>query len=63
MSLKLTIYAKGKIEKDWEKLFVENPIMHNFSLGLVWGVYEDGELKDTFRYMEDGSFNTVDEED
>lgn len=50
-------------KKDWEKLFVENPIMHNFSLGLVWGVYEDGELKDTFRYMEDGSFNTVDEEE
>lgn len=50
-------------KKDWEKLFVENPIMHNFSLGLVWGVYEDGELRDTFRYMEDGSFNTVDEEE
>lgn len=50
-------------KKDWEKLFVENPIMHNFSLGLVWGIYEDGELKDTFRYMEDGSFNTVDEEE
>jgi len=48
---------------DWEKLFVENPIMHNFSLGLVWGVYEEGELKDTFRYMEDGSFNTRDEEE
>jgi len=48
---------------DWEKLFVENPIMHNFSISLVWGVYEDGELKDTFRYMEDGSFNTRDEEE
>ncbi|MDS0527666.1 DUF4132 domain-containing protein [Clostridium sp. SHJSY1] len=50
-------------KNDWEKLFVENPIMHNFSLGLVWGVYEDGEIKDTFRYMEDGSFNTKDEEE
>ncbi|EKQ56075.1 MULTISPECIES: DUF4132 domain-containing protein [unclassified Clostridium] len=50
-------------KKDWERLFIENPIMHNFSLGLVWGVYEEGELKDTFRYMEDGSFNTVDEEE
>lgn len=49
-------------KKDWEKLFVENPIMHNFSLGLVWGVYEEGELKDTFIYMEDGSFNRRDEE-
>ncbi len=50
-------------KKAWEKLFVRNPIMHNFSLGLVWGVYEDGKLKDTFRYMEDGSFNTKDEEE
>jgi hypothetical protein len=47
----------------WEKLFVGNPIMHNFSLGLVWGVYDKGELKDTFRYMEDGTFNTKDEEE
>ncbi len=50
-------------KKDWEKLFVKNPIMHNFSLGLVWGSYSDGKLKDTFRYMEDGSFNTKDEEE
>ncbi|NMM62424.1 DUF4132 domain-containing protein [Clostridium sp. P21] len=50
-------------KKAWEKLFVKNPIMHNFSLGLVWGVYEEGKLKDTFRYMEDGSFNTKDEEE
>jgi hypothetical protein len=50
-------------KKDWENLFVENPIMHNFSLGLVWGVYVKGELKDTFRYMEDGTFNTKDEEE
>jgi hypothetical protein len=50
-------------KKAWQELFVQNPIMHNFSLGLVWGVYDKGELKDTFRYMEDGSFNTKDEEE
>jgi hypothetical protein len=50
-------------KKDWEKLFIKNPIMHKFSLGLVWGVYVEGKLKDTFRYMEDGSFNTKDEEE
>ncbi|MBZ9634561.1 DUF4132 domain-containing protein [Clostridium sp. FP1] len=50
-------------KKDWENLFVENPIMHNFSLGLVWGVYVKGKLKDTFRYMEDGTFNRKDEEE
>ncbi len=36
--------------------------MHQFAIGLIWGVYEDKTLKATFRYMEDGSFNTVDEE-
>lgn len=45
----------------WKALFVENPIMHQFAVGLIWGIYADGVLKDTFRYMEDGSFNTVDE--
>jgi hypothetical protein len=47
----------------WRKLFVENPVMHQFAISLIWGVYENGELKETFRYMEDGSFNTVDEEE
>ena len=69
----------------WQELFVRNPIMHQFAIGLVWGVYEQGSqmssvqasdsgsptaasargivLKDTFRYMEDGTFNTVDEEE
>lgn len=47
----------------WKELFVENPIMHHFAMGLIWGVYEGNELKATFRYMEDGTFNTVDEEE
>ena len=47
----------------WQALFVENPIMHQFAMSLVWGVYEDGKLTDTFRYMEDGTFNTVDEDE
>ena len=47
----------------WRELFVKNPVMHQFAIGLIWGVYENGALKDTFRYMEDGSFNTVDEEE
>ena len=37
--------------------------MHQFAIGLIWGIYENGSLKETFRYMEDGSFNTVDEEE
>ena len=51
-----------KVEQ-WETLFVKNPVMHQFAIGLIWGCYEDGILKDTFRYMEDGSFNTVEEEE
>lgn len=47
----------------WTELFVKNPVMHQFAISLIWGVYEDGRLKDTFRYMEDGSFNTADEEE
>lgn len=47
----------------WKDLFVKNPIMHQFAIGLVWGVYEDGRLTESFRYMEDGSFNTEDEEE
>ena len=42
---------------------MKNPVMHQFAIGLVWGIYENGSLKDTFRYMEDGSFNTKDEEE
>lgn len=47
----------------WRELFVKNPVMHQFAIGLIWGLYENGALKDTFRYMEDGSFNAVDEEE
>ena len=48
---------------NWNELFVKNPIMHQFAIGLIWGHYEDGKLKETFRYMEDGSFNTMDEDE
>ncbi len=47
----------------WQELFVKNPVMHQFATGLIWGVYEDGKLHTAFRYMEDGSFNTVEEEE
>lgn len=47
----------------WTKLFVQNPIMHQFAMSLIWGVYNDNALVQTFRYMEDGTFNTEDEEE
>lgn len=47
----------------WKNLFVKNPIMHQFAIGLIWGIYEEGLLTASFRYMEDGSFNTEDGEE
>ncbi len=47
----------------WKRLFVENPVMHQFAIGLIWGRYEGMELAESFRYMEDGSFNTWEEEE
>ena len=44
----------------WKALFVTNAVMHCFAIGLIWGIYEGGTLKTTFRYMEDGSFTTSD---
>ncbi len=50
-------------KEGWEKLFVKNPVMHCFAIGLIWGIYENGELKTSFRYMDDGSFTTADEDE
>lgn len=47
----------------WRQLFVCNPVMHRFAMGLIWGVYEEHRLLRSFRYMEDGSFNTEREEE
>lgn len=48
----------------WNNLFVKNPVMHCFATGLIWAAYENNyELVQTFRYMEDGSFNTSDEDE
>ncbi|WP_295159748.1 DUF4132 domain-containing protein [uncultured Brachyspira sp.] len=45
------------------EVFVENPIMQYFTLAFVWGVYdEDGNLIDCFRYLEDGSLISIDED-
>ncbi|MED0669724.1 DUF4132 domain-containing protein [Aneurinibacillus aneurinilyticus] len=48
---------------DWKNLFVNNVLMQRFAIGLIWGVYEEDRLQETFRYMEDGTFNTSDEEE
>lgn len=49
--------------ENWKKLFVANPVMHCFAIGLIWGTYEEGKLVSTFRYLDDGSFTTADEDE
>ena len=67
-------YQKEKLRKvmfngrkwDYEtffEVFVENPVMQYFTLSFIWGVYdEEGNLIDCFRYMEDGSLISIDED-
>jgi hypothetical protein len=51
-------------KEEWTKLFVENPIMHIFAIGLIWGTYDaNGKLLNSFRYMEDGTFTNVSEDE
>ena len=48
----------------WKELFVRNAVMHGFAIALIWGLYgEDGKLTQTFRYTEEGSFNTADDDE
>lgn len=46
---------------NWKKLFISNPVMHCFAIGLIWGTYENDKLVSAFRYLDDGSFTTSDE--
>ena len=49
--------------KTFFEVFINNPIMHYFTLSFIWGVYDENNvLIDSFRYMEDGSFVTADDE-
>ncbi len=62
--LEYTLMCERKwTAENWEKLFVKNPLMHCFAVGLIWGIYEDGRLISSFRYLDDGSFTTSDEDE
>ncbi len=50
-------------KSDWEKLFVNNPVMHSFAEGLIWAAYVDDKTVETFRYMDDGTFNNADSDE
>ncbi|WP_295154801.1 DUF4132 domain-containing protein [uncultured Brachyspira sp.] len=50
--------------KEWKEVFCDNPFMKTFAVKLIWGIYDkDNKLLNTFRYMEDGSFNNSDDEE
>ncbi len=64
MRLEMALSTERKWSvRAWKDLFVKNPIMHQFAIGLIWGMYEGRKLVSSFRYMEDGSFNTEEEEE
>lgn len=53
-----TALANGRkwdVER-WKDLFLGNPVMYRLAMGLIWGIYEYGELAVAFRYREDGTF-------
>ena len=62
LELALSSERQWTVEK-WQELFVKNPVMHQFAISLIWGVYNQEGLVETFRYMEDGTFNTKDEDE
>ncbi|MDE6780823.1 MAG: DUF4132 domain-containing protein [Ruminococcus sp.] len=49
--------------ENWKKLFVKNPVMHCFAIGLIWGIYDNSGLIESFRYMDDGSFTNINEDE
>ena len=57
--------CKGrKWTKDsWEIFFLGNPLMYDFAGSIVWGLYKDKKLIETFRYCGDGSFSTFTNKD
>lgn len=59
------IISCRKWKKDnWTEVFINNPIMKPFAINLIWEELDkSNNIIKTFRYMEDGTFNTSDEEE
>lgn len=56
--------ARQWTAKRWQELFADNPLMFAFASGLIWEERNaQGELLGTFRYMEDGSLTTAEEDE
>ena len=50
--------------KNWRDLFLHNPFMKMFAVNLVWAIYDKkNTLLNSFRYMEDGTFNDINDEE
>ncbi|MFK4426209.1 MULTISPECIES: DUF4132 domain-containing protein [Bacillus] len=43
----------------WKPVFMENPIMKQFAISLIWGEYTEGKLLKTFRCAEDDMFYSM----
>jgi len=48
--------------ENWKELFIKNPMMKQFALTLIWGIYDEKGLKSGFRFLEDGSFSDIEDE-
>lgn len=46
----------------WKSVFMDNPIMKQFAISLLWGEYREGKLMNVFRYKEASIFCTIDGE-
>ncbi len=49
-------------KSDFEKKFIENPIMRRFANSIVWGVYLEDLLVDCFHYRKEGFYVNSDNE-
>ena len=47
----------------WIIEFINSPILRRLTAGVIWGVYKEGKVIDTFMCMEDGTFNSIDDDE
>lgn len=48
---------------EWIINFINSPILRRLTSGVIWGVYKEGKAVDTFMRMEDGTFNSIDDDE
>lgn len=50
-------------EEEWFKLFEKHPIMRFLSFALIWGIYKDGQLIQSFCHQKNGLFYDMEGEE